>query len=188
MDGRVYDSNFTEEISKKMRVPSSIKGNGEVSNNGPTNVYADDNTRYSDRLDMKVPEKIVISGNIQHKSSRSKRNEFSTDDLIVPQSPTEEIRLVRTSVPIEQSSLPTLNNNESATNTAQQKDPNMSSSHVQSQEEVARLRRQMSHLWRRVFELEHTISQPFYARERKLIVTLVCGFTVWKFTSWLASR
>lgn len=53
-------------------------------------------------------------------------------------------------------------------------------------EEVAHLRQQMGRVTRRVIELEHTVSLPFYIRERKLIVTLICGYLALKFSSWLA--
>lgn len=55
-------------------------------------------------------------------------------------------------------------------------------------EEVAHLRQQMGRVSRRVIELEHTVSLPFYVREKKLIVTLVCGYLILKFTSWLTRR
>lgn len=55
-------------------------------------------------------------------------------------------------------------------------------------EELAHLRQQMGRVSRRVIELEHVASLPFYVRERKLIVTLVCGYVVFKFASWLTRR
>lgn len=62
MDDRVYDSNFTEEISNKMQVPKSIRVNGEVSNFRPTSFHSDDNNRFGDNFEMRVPEKIVLMG------------------------------------------------------------------------------------------------------------------------------
>lgn len=55
-------------------------------------------------------------------------------------------------------------------------------------EEVAHLRQQMGRVSRRVIELEHTVSLPFYVREKKLIVTLVCGYLILKLSSWLTRR
>jgi hypothetical protein len=62
MDDHVYDTNFTEEISNKMQVPKSIRVNGDVSDYRPTSFYADDNSRFGDNFDMRVPEKIVLMG------------------------------------------------------------------------------------------------------------------------------
>lgn len=62
MDEHIYDTNFTEEISNKMQVPKSIRVNGDVSDFRPTTFYADDNSRYGDNFDMRVPEKIVLMG------------------------------------------------------------------------------------------------------------------------------
>lgn len=55
-------------------------------------------------------------------------------------------------------------------------------------EEVAHLRQQMGRVTRRVIELEHAVSLPFYVREKKLIVSLICGYLVLKFSSWLTRR
>lgn len=62
MDERIYDTNFTEEISNKMQVPKSIRVNGDVSDFRPSSFYADDNSRYGDNFDMRVPEKIILMG------------------------------------------------------------------------------------------------------------------------------
>lgn len=61
-NNHTYDLNFTEEISNKMQVPKSIRANGDVSNFRPTSFHADDNSRYGDNFDMRVPEKIVLLG------------------------------------------------------------------------------------------------------------------------------
>lgn len=55
-------------------------------------------------------------------------------------------------------------------------------------EELAHLRQQMGRVSRRVIELEHTASLPFYVREKKLIVTLICSYMVFKFASWITRR
>jgi len=62
MDDHVYDSDFTEEISNKMQVPKSIRVNGDISNFRPTSFHVDDNNRFGDNFDMRVPEKIVLLG------------------------------------------------------------------------------------------------------------------------------
>jgi len=59
----IYDVDFTEEINNKMQVPKSIRVNGDVSNYRSSNYYTDDNSRFGDNFDMRVPEKIVLIGN-----------------------------------------------------------------------------------------------------------------------------
>jgi len=217
MDEHVYDLNFTEEISNKMQVPKSIRVNGDISNFRPTSFYLDDNSRFGDNFDMRVPEKIVLLGNNQHMGSSSQPREFAIDDLIIPQPPPEEFIRVQTppqkitmsrhyfpsvlddfekqSISSKQNVLPS-NHTEVANNTVtvQHTDPNMSffnasvSEPMTVSEEVAHLRQQMGRVSRRVIELEHTVSLPFYVREKKLIVTVVCGYLILKLTSWLTRR
>ncbi|XP_050538448.1 transport and Golgi organization protein 11 [Daktulosphaira vitifoliae] len=217
MDDYVYDSNFTEEINKKMQVPKSIKVNGDVSNFRPTNFYSDEDNPYGDNFDMQVPEKIILLGHNQHKGSSSKPKEFAIDDLIIPQPPPEEILRVQTppsKITLSKHYFPTvlddMNSKYSSPdqyavfnnkimnddiNTAEQNKPintsffNTSISEPMTlSEEVAHLRQQMSRVSRRVIELEHLVSQPFYIKERKLILTLACGYLVLKITSWLTRR
>ncbi|NP_001155953.1 transport and golgi organization [Acyrthosiphon pisum] len=214
-DHHVYDTNFTEEINNKMQVPKSIRVNGDVSNFRSTNYYSDDNSRFGDNFDMRVPEKIILIGNNQHQGSSSKPREFAIDDLIIPQPPAEEFIRVQTppqkitmsrhyfpsvlddfeqkSTSVEQNEESIPNNTEPVIN-AVQINPNMSffnasiSEPMTISEELAHLRQQMGRVSRRVIELEHTASLPFYVREKKLIVTLVCSYVVFKFASWLTRR
>lgn len=65
-DHHVYDTNFTEEINNKMQVPKSIRVNGDVSNYRSTNYYSDDNSRFGDNFDMRVPEKIILIGKMHY--------------------------------------------------------------------------------------------------------------------------
>ncbi|KAE9532369.1 hypothetical protein AGLY_009992 [Aphis glycines] len=212
----IYDVDFTEEINNKMQVPKSIRVNGDVSNYRSSNYYTDDNSRFGDNFDMRVPEKIVLIGNNQHQGSSSKPREFAIDDLIIPQPPPEEFIRVHTppqkitmsrhyfpsvlddfelksmSTELSEESIP--NNSESVANNVQIQNPNMSffntsmSEPMTISEELAHLRQQMGRVSRRVIELEHVASLPFYVRERKLIVTLVCSYVVFKFASWLTRR
>ena len=58
-----YDPNFTAEISQKMRVPKRIKVDGDHDDI----VVNGDNFNHwmpSEKLEMNVPEKIVVLGNL----------------------------------------------------------------------------------------------------------------------------
>jgi hypothetical protein len=56
-----YDPNFTAEISQKMRVPKRIKVDGE--SDEPKNGENFNHWMPKEKLDMHVPEKIVVLGN-----------------------------------------------------------------------------------------------------------------------------
>ncbi|VVC25606.1 Hypothetical protein CINCED_3A005753 [Cinara cedri] len=215
MDEHIYDSNFTEEISNKMQVPKSIRVNGDVSDFRPTSFYADDSTRFGDNFDMRVPEKIILMGNNQHRGTTSNPKEFAIDDLIIPhpapeelirvQTPPQKITMSRHYFPSvldnfenpvqtsEETVLPPTANTEVVPipNNVQQIDQNVSffntsvSEPMTLSDEVAHLRQQMGRVSRRVIELEHTVSLPFYVREKKLIITIFCGYLILKLTSWL---
>jgi hypothetical protein len=62
------NAKFSEEISERMRVPKKIRANGFEINeheffNGNDNVNP---WTYHERLDMNVPDRIVVLGQDQH--------------------------------------------------------------------------------------------------------------------------
>ncbi|XP_050432672.1 transport and Golgi organization protein 11 [Adelges cooleyi] len=211
-----YDSNFTEEISKKMQVPKSIRANGDYSNFRPTSFYSDETNPYGDNFDMQVPEKIVLLGHNQHMGTSSKPKEFAIDDIIIPQPPPEEILRVQTPpskitmsrhyfpsvlddfdrkhTQSEQSIPPEVQQSDGVLNSVQQGDLNTTffnaslSEPMTLAEEVAHLRQQMSRASRRIIELEHRMSQPFYVREKKLVITIVGSYLLLKMASWLTKH
>uniref|UniRef100_A0A0V0GBY1 Putative transport and golgi organization n=1 Tax=Triatoma dimidiata TaxID=72491 RepID=A0A0V0GBY1_TRIDM len=80
-----YDPNFTAEISQKMRVPKRINVDGvselpiirpEYSNWDPP-----------EQLDMRVPEKIVLTDQDGHYGTRSLPREITLDNAIMPPDP-----------------------------------------------------------------------------------------------------
>lgn len=79
-----------QDISDKMRVPKRIKATGEVSDedhllsnqNGIINSW-----NYSNKIDMNVPDRIVVLGQDQHLGTRSAPREIVLEDSILPKDP-----------------------------------------------------------------------------------------------------
>ncbi|XP_055383388.1 transport and Golgi organization protein 11 [Condylostylus longicornis] len=84
------DMNFSQELSGKMRVPKRIKATGEYSDedlllsnqNGIMNSWT-----YHDKIDMNVPDRIVVIGQDQHLGTRSTPREIVLDNSILPTDP-----------------------------------------------------------------------------------------------------
>lgn len=81
------EAKFAHEINDKMRVPKRIKATGEFSDedlllsnqNGIMNSW-----NYSNKLDMNVPDRIVVLGHDQHLETRSAPREILLENSILP--------------------------------------------------------------------------------------------------------
>lgn len=67
-DPIVQTSVFTHDISERMRVPKRIRANGEVfeDNELLANGNGVSAWNYRDKIDMNVPDRIVVLGQDQH--------------------------------------------------------------------------------------------------------------------------
>lgn len=91
-------SHYTQDISEQMRVPKRIRATGEYYDdldhfpysNGGSNHY-----NYQDKIDMTVPDRIVVMGQDQHLGTRSAPREIVLDNSILPPDPSH----VRVSTP-----------------------------------------------------------------------------------------
>ncbi|KAG4077714.1 hypothetical protein HA402_004173 [Bradysia odoriphaga] len=92
------NSHYTQDISEQMRVPKRIRATGEYYDdldhfpysNGGSNHYS-----YQDKIDMTVPDRIVVMGQDQHLGTRSAPREIVLDNSILPPDPSH----VRVSTP-----------------------------------------------------------------------------------------
>nr|BAN21186.1 conserved hypothetical protein [Riptortus pedestris] len=81
-----YDPNFTAEISQKMRVPKRINVDGVCDlPNVTKNDY--DTWMPAEKLQMHVPEKIVVAGDDEHYGSRAIPREIDLENTIMPPDP-----------------------------------------------------------------------------------------------------
>ncbi|KAH8394685.1 hypothetical protein KR222_001844 [Zaprionus bogoriensis] len=100
LDDDLYnDAKFAHEINDKMRVPKRIKATGEFSDedlllsnqNGLINSW-----NYSDKIDMNVPDRIVVLGHNQHLETRSAPREIQLENSILPKNPSVGFMRVQT--------------------------------------------------------------------------------------------
>ncbi|EDX08122.1 transport and Golgi organization protein 11 isoform X1 [Drosophila simulans] len=101
LDDDLYsDAKYAHEINDKMRVPKRIKATGEYSNedlllsnqNGMISSW-----NYHDKIDMNVPDRIVVLGHNQHLETRSAPREIQLENSILPKNPS--VGLVRVQTP-----------------------------------------------------------------------------------------
>ncbi|EDV55506.1 transport and Golgi organization protein 11 [Drosophila erecta] len=101
LDDDLYsDAKYAHEINDKMRVPKRIKATGEYSNedlllsnqNGLISSW-----NYHDKIDMNVPDRIVVLGHNQHLETRSAPREIQLENSILPKNPS--VGLVRVQTP-----------------------------------------------------------------------------------------
>lgn len=81
------DAKFAHEINDKMRVPKRIKATGEFSDEDPllSNQNGIINSwNYQDKIDMNVPDRIVVLGHNQHLETRSTPREIQLENSILP--------------------------------------------------------------------------------------------------------
>ncbi|EDW00869.1 transport and Golgi organization protein 11 [Drosophila grimshawi] len=91
LDDDLYnDAKYAHEINDKMRVPKRIKATGEFSDedlllsnqNGLISSW-----NYNDKIDMNVPDRIVVLGHNQHLETRSAPREIQLENSILPKNP-----------------------------------------------------------------------------------------------------
>lgn len=101
LDEDIYnEAKFAHEINDKMRVPKRIKATGEFSDedlllsnqNGLINSW-----NYHDKIDMNVPDRIVVLGHNQHLETRSAPREIQLENSILPKNPS--VSMVRVQTP-----------------------------------------------------------------------------------------
>ncbi|KAL7738250.1 hypothetical protein ACLKA6_006581 [Drosophila palustris] len=100
LDDDLYnDAKYAHEINDKMRVPKRIKATGEFSDedlllsnqNGMINSW-----NYHDKIDMNVPDRIVVLGHNQHLETRSAPREILLENSILPKNPSMGFMRVQT--------------------------------------------------------------------------------------------
>lgn len=89
-DSLYSDAKYAHEINDKMRVPKRIRATGEFSDedlllsnqNGIMNSW-----NYHDKIDMNVPDRIVVLGHEEHLGTRSAPREILLENSILPKNP-----------------------------------------------------------------------------------------------------
>ncbi|CRK99246.1 CLUMA_CG012640, isoform A [Clunio marinus] len=93
------NAKFSEEISEKMKVPKRITANGvELENNEILNGNQMNSWNYHEKIDMTVPDRIVVIGQDQHlviSGTKSAPREIMLENSILPKDP----GMIRVSTP-----------------------------------------------------------------------------------------
>lgn len=95
-DDEYNDAKFAHEINDRMRVPKRIKATGEYSDedvllsnqNGIINSW-----NYHDKVDMNVPDRIVVLGHNQHLETRSAPREILLENSILAKDSSDMVRV-----------------------------------------------------------------------------------------------
>ncbi|KAK9496987.1 hypothetical protein O3M35_012787 [Rhynocoris fuscipes] len=195
-----YDPNFTAEISQKMRVPKRINVDG-VSD---LPIIRPDFNHWDppEQIDMRVPEKIILTGQDGHYGTRSIPREITLDNTIMPadpdiikiQTPPRVLTIDATYADEYQPPTPIYREvNKHRQQETQlelvNKDVSLNESGTISEgmtlnEEVVHLRRQLAKLNRRVMSLELDAAQC--QNRVKIVYTLGLAYFLLKTVIWLS--
>lgn len=89
-----YDPNFTAEISHKMRVPKRIRVDGEFDDD--TNNHTHPVNPWNDKIEMHVPDRILVIGQEQHLGTKAPPRELVLENSILPPPPDPGVVRVQT--------------------------------------------------------------------------------------------
>lgn len=82
------NAKFSEEISEKMKVPKRISANGDiVADHEILNGHNMNSWNYHERMDMTVPDRIVVLGQNEHLGTKSAPREIVLENSILPKDP-----------------------------------------------------------------------------------------------------
>lgn len=99
-DDLYNEAKFAHEINDRMRVPKRIKATGEYSDEDPLlsnqNGVMLNSWNYHDKIDMNVPDRIVVLGHNQHLETRSAPREIQLENSILPKNPSSAFVRVQT--------------------------------------------------------------------------------------------
>ncbi|KMQ98216.1 transport and golgi organization protein 11-like protein [Lasius niger] len=84
-----YDPNFDVDINKRMQVPKSIRVNGDYMDQdiAVTNTSAWNQMSTMEKLDMHVPERIVVLGQEQHLGTKAPPPEIVLENAVMRTEP-----------------------------------------------------------------------------------------------------
>ncbi|XP_044738206.1 transport and Golgi organization protein 11 isoform X2 [Chrysoperla carnea] len=89
----ISDTMYTEDINKKMRVPKRIRvasNSDDDMANGLSGHWSNYDNNYptpDEQFDMKVPERIIVTGSGQHVGTKTLPREIVLEDQVMPRDP-----------------------------------------------------------------------------------------------------
>ncbi|KAF5269230.1 hypothetical protein FQR65_LT02531 [Abscondita terminalis] len=207
-DNFMSDANFKVDIGQRMKVPSKISFNQDVSN-GVTPTHW---TNVNETFNMHVPERILVVGQEQHIGTRAPPREIVYDNSILPKDPypgdvrvatpprtltldkyqfpgvneQSDHELDTESYPLEKTKTQSLTNfSKEPLNIHNESIPplNISGEPLSGSEEILHLRRQLAKLNRRVMALELENSNRL--QKEKILYGIGIGYFLLKTIIWL---
>lgn len=84
-----YDPNFTLDVNKRMRVPKSIRVNGDYTDEdiSTMNGSAWNQANSNEKLEMHVPDRILVVGQEQHIGTKAPPREITLENAVMPSEP-----------------------------------------------------------------------------------------------------
>ncbi|CAK9801873.1 Transport and Golgi organization protein 11 [Anthophora quadrimaculata] len=207
-----YDPNFTLDINKRMRVPKSIRVNGNYTDEdvAGTNGSSWNQMITTEKFEMHVPDRILVVGQEQHVGTKASPREITLENAILPGEP----GMVRVPTPpriltLDNYYFPAVEEDESnsyspdardvitskpqeqySTETpivrhAREQTPSCNALNVSlpPSEEIQHLRRQVGKLNRRVMAVEFEMLQR--QQREKILCALTLTYLILKAFSWL---
>jgi len=186
------DSDYTADISTKMRVPDRLTAHGGVpatSRNGDPHIVEDAGGHM---YGMQVPDRILLNGNDQHLPSKSVAREMQLEQSVLPptpehvrvQTPPRSIKLEDVAYPSADEGIQTPDHNVKAKprsitvakSSSFEHDLSLrageSTESLSVYEEVQMMRRQIAKLNHRVMAVELENQQ---AQQREMVLTVLCS-------------
>ncbi|GAB6018655.1 Pfam:DUF800 [Chamberlinius hualienensis] len=122
----IYDPNFTADISNKMRVPHKLFATGEGKNSGEDILTSSNlllETYGSDKVSMKVPDRIIVAGNDQHIGRSAPPRELRLEQVInVPNTHPIRVETPPRVLTLEDHTFPTVDDDEEKQENAEKRD------------------------------------------------------------------
>lgn len=211
-----YDPNFTLDINQRMRVPKSIRVNGDYTDEevaGTNGSSWNQVVAGAEKFEMHVPDRILVVGQEQHVGTRALPREIMLENAVLPPEP----GMVRVQTPpriltLDSHYFPAVDEEEPNSYPTETKDSLSTKPHgqypVETQivrhvreqtpsynalnvslppsEEIQHLRRQVGKLNRRVMAIELDILQR--QQRDKILYALTLTYLILKAFSWLTRK
>ncbi|KAK2580530.1 hypothetical protein KPH14_006261 [Odynerus spinipes] len=205
-----YDPNFTLDVNKRMRVPKSIRVSGDYTDDDISSINGSawNQTNSMEKLEMHVPDRILVVGQEQHIGTKAPPREIILENAVMP----PESGIIRVQTPPRILTLddhyfpavdeedpvlhgpevkepsrtrPQFNTETQIVKRAREQTPSYSVADVSlpPSDELQHLRRQVGKLNRRVMALELEMLQR--QQRDKILYALTLAYCILKTISWL---
>ncbi|XP_066601143.1 transport and Golgi organization protein 11 isoform X2 [Prorops nasuta] len=205
-----YETNFTFDINKRMRVPKTIRVNGDYADDDLHSITGPNWSQMngSEKFDMHVPDRILVVGQEQHLGTKAPPREIILENAVMPPEP----GIVRVQTPprvltLDDHYFPAVDEDhpapfvEEVRGTVAPNVPNPAETqivrHTREQtpaynaldvslapsEEITHLRRQVGKLNRRVMAVELEMIQ--HQQREKIFYAITLAYFIIKAFSWI---